>query len=269
MNKSSTLCILKKIFTRLPFLFAVTSPSICFSSEAISTNLNKVLPLTASGEISPVMLYEQADLVGRGVMLGLAAFSVLCWAILIVKLCHLWSARKKLNADLVILANSRFTDATVINRLGETSKQIMTGVTDEMRNRNQGETTEQVRDRISSRLFFYEAKKIRDLSRGTGLLATISAVAPFIGLFGTVWGIMHSFLSLAQSSITNINIIAPSIAESLYATALGLAVAIPAVIFYNFLSRYVNDYQMLLHEVSSVIRDYAESNECSKKVGIK
>lgn len=269
MNKNSALHITKTMLTKLPLLLFVLHPAICFSAEEVNRTFNKVLPITASGEISPVMLYEQADSVGRAVMLGLAVLSILCWAILIVKFCHLWSARRKLNADLFIISDARATDAAVLDKIGQTSKQLITGVVNELRSRDKGETDEQIRERITSRLFFYEARKVRDLSRGTGLLATISAVAPFIGLFGTVWGIMHSFLSLAQSSVTNINIIAPSIAESLYATALGLAVAIPAVIFYNFLSRFVNDYQMLLHEVSTVIRDYAESSKTSEMIGVK
>lgn len=241
----------------LPFSILIQSP-LCFSADVGDQSFNKVLPITATGEISPVMLYQQADSIGRGVMLALAVFSVICWAILIVKIFRLWTERRKLTADLNIISGARY-EAIPLTKLGAISQQILMGVSLELHNRMTNDTDEHVSERITSRLFFYESRVIRSLSRGTGLLATISAVAPFIGLFGTVWGIMHSFLSLAQSGTTNINVIAPSIAESLYATALGLAVAIPAVIFYNFLSRLVNDYQILLHEVSLVIRDYTET----------
>jgi biopolymer transport protein ExbB len=90
-----------------------------------------------------------------------------------------------------------------------------------------------VKERIASRLERAEAAAGRAMIRGTGILATIGATAPFVGLFGTVWGIMNSFIGISKAQTTNLAVVAPGIAEALFATALGLLAAIPAVIFYN------------------------------------
>ncbi|WP_332846291.1 MotA/TolQ/ExbB proton channel family protein [Pseudomonas lactucae] len=258
MNKSKKS---KEAFVNFFSSYAILQPALCFSAEDANKLVTKVLPITPSGEISPWLLYTQADSVGRGVMLTLAFFSITCWAIFIVKSICIWISRNKLVSDLSIVSDSRSLDDIAISKLGLTSQNILSGVFYEMHNISPGSTDEKIKDRVSSRLFFFESQNVRNLSKGIGILATVSAVAPFVGLFGTVWGIMHSFLSLAQSNVTNLNLIAPSIAESLYATALGLAVAIPALIFYNLTSRLLNDYQILLHEVSTAISDFAENSD--------
>jgi len=102
-----------------------------------------------------------------------------------------------------------------------------------------------VKERIASRLERIEAAAGRRMIRGTGILATIGATAPFVGLFGTVWGIMNSFIGISKSHTTNLAVVAPGIAEALLATALGLVAAIPAVVMYNFFSRWVATYRAL------------------------
>src|SRR3546814_1624005 len=86
--------------------------------------------------------------------------------------------------------------------------------------------------------------------KGTGLLATIGATAPFVGLFGTVWGIMNSFIGIAASKTTNLAVVAPGIAEALLATALGLVAAIPAVVIYNHFSRQIGAYRAQVADTS-------------------
>ena len=98
-------------------------------------------------------------------------------------------------------------------------------------------STNGIKERVGSRLQRIELAHARQLRGGTGLLATIGATAPFVGLFGTVWGIMNSFVGIAQANTTNLAVVAPGIAEALLATALGLVAAIPAVVIYNHLSR--------------------------------
>src|SRR5207342_402138 len=90
-----------------------------------------------------------------------------------------------------------------------------------------------LKERVASRLERLEVAFGRRLNRGTGVLATIGAIAPFVGLFGTVWGIMNSFIGISKSHTTNLAVVAPGIAEAMLATALGLAAAIPAVVIYN------------------------------------
>ena len=104
-----------------------------------------------------------------------------------------------------------------------------------------------------SRLERVEAATGRALVRGTGALATIGATAPFIGLFGTVWGIMNSFIGISQQHTTNLAVVAPGIAEALLATALGLAAAIPAVVIYNMFSRSIANYRALYADGTAAI----------------
>jgi biopolymer transport protein ExbB len=96
-----------------------------------------------------------------------------------------------------------------------------------------------------------QATMTRQISRGTGLLATIGATAPFVGLFGTVWGIMNSFIGISESHTTNLAVVAPGIAEALLATAMGLVAAIPAVVIYNHLVRVIGGYRTLLDDASA------------------
>ena len=110
-----------------------------------------------------------------------------------------------------------------------------------------------VKERIASRLERIEAATARRVTRGTGVLATIGSTAPFVGLFGTVWGIMNSFIGISKSHTTNLAVVAPGIAEALLATALGLAAAIPAVVIYNVFSRSIAAYRLLLGDASAAV----------------
>jgi biopolymer transport protein ExbB len=110
-----------------------------------------------------------------------------------------------------------------------------------------------IKERIASRLERIEAAYGRRISRGTGVLATIGATAPFVGLFGTVWGIMNSFIGISKSQTTNLAVVAPGIAEALLATAFGLAAAIPAVVIYNVFSRQIAGYRATLGDASAEV----------------
>ena len=110
-----------------------------------------------------------------------------------------------------------------------------------------------IKERVASRLERIEANGGRHMMRGTGVLATIGATAPFVGLFGTVWGIMNSFIGISKSQTTNLAVVAPGIAEALLATAFGLAAAIPAVVIYNVFSRQIAGYRALLGDASAEV----------------
>jgi biopolymer transport protein ExbB len=98
-----------------------------------------------------------------------------------------------------------------------------------------------------------EVAAARDMNKGTGLLATIGSTAPFVGLFGTVWGIMNSFIGISRAQTTNLAVVAPGIAEALLATAIGLFAAIPAVIIYNQFARSIGSYRALLGDASAEV----------------
>jgi biopolymer transport protein ExbB len=110
-----------------------------------------------------------------------------------------------------------------------------------------------IKERIASRLERIEAGYGRRILRGTGILATIGATSPFVGLFGTVWGIMNSFIGISKSHTTNLAVVAPGIAEALLATAVGLAAAIPAVVIYNMFARSIAGYRALLGDAAAEV----------------
>jgi len=110
-----------------------------------------------------------------------------------------------------------------------------------------------IKERADSALSRIEVGAARAMQRGTGVLAITGATAPFIGLFGTVWGIMNSFISIAETNTTNLAVVAPGIAEALLATAIGLVAAIPAVIFYNLLARGMGGYRIMLGDAAALV----------------
>jgi biopolymer transport protein ExbB len=109
------------------------------------------------------------------------------------------------------------------------------------------------KERVALRLDRVEAAAARKISLGIGVLATIGATAPFVGLFGTVWGIMNAFIGISEAHTTNLAVVAPGIAEALLATALGLIAAIPAVVIYNHLARSIAAYRALLGDASAQV----------------
>ena len=110
-----------------------------------------------------------------------------------------------------------------------------------------------IKERVASGSSASRRATARRIMRGTGVLATIGATAPFVGLFGTVWGIMNSFIGISKSQTTNLAVVAPGIAEALLATALGLAAAIPAVVIYNVFARSIAGYRAQLGDASAEV----------------
>jgi biopolymer transport protein ExbB len=111
-----------------------------------------------------------------------------------------------------------------------------------------------IKERVASRMQRLETAAGRSIIRGTGVLATIGSTAPFVGLFGTVWGIMNSFIGISKAQTTNLAVVAPGIAEALLATAIGLVAAIPAVIIYNQFSRWTAGYRVLVGDASAHVQ---------------
>ncbi len=190
-------------------------------------------------DLSPWGMFLGADLVVKGVLIGLAIASVMTWTIALVKLFEAWRLSRQTRAGLVHLrSSSSLTEAQ--ERLASRSsavRRLVNAAIDEVVKSGPSLTADGIKERIVIELGRIESAEARRMSRGTGLLATIGAVGPFVGLFGTVWGIMNSFVGIAKAHTTNLAVVAPGIAEALLATAIGLAAAIPAVVVYNFLGR--------------------------------
>ena len=205
-------------------------------------------------DLSPYGMFVNADVVVKAVMVGLAFGSLVTWTLLLAKAVELLAARSRAQAGLAELARA--------GTLGEAASRMSGGVTvvgrlvaaalDEGR-RSQGLAADGVKERAAALLGRIEARAGRAMGRGTGLLATIGSTAPFVGLFGTVWGIMNAFIGISKTNTTNLAVVAPGIAEALLATATGLFAAIPAVIIYNMFARGITGYRQVLGDASTEV----------------
>ncbi|MEP9396415.1 MotA/TolQ/ExbB proton channel family protein [Mesorhizobium sp. KR2-14] len=183
--------------------------------------------------LSVIDLVRHADPVVQAIVLGLALCSVACWAIIIEKLIRLTSLRRQISALEQLAAHG----GRGAGQLPGVAGAVMSAARSEQADLAAGPAPPyEARSRIEETMRAAMLIELRRLEGGLPFLATISSAAPFIGLFGTVWGIMTSFASIAQSQDTSLEVVAPGIAEALFATAAGLAVAIPAVIAFNQIS---------------------------------
>ncbi|MET3925025.1 tonB-system energizer ExbB [Devosia sp. 2618] len=207
-------------------------------------------------DLSPYGMYMQADWVVKGVMIGLAVASLVTWTILVAKILELAGAKRRVRKARSVITGSRTLDdavATLGKRRG-IGALLLSAAKEELEMTGSAATPDAgdgLKERVSSRLRRIELAAGRRISRGTGILATVGSVSPFVGLFGTVWGIMNSFISISESQTTNLAIVAPGIAEALLATAIGLVAAIPAVVIYNAFSRAIAGYRQLLGDAAS------------------
>jgi len=206
-------------------------------------------------DLSPWGMFMAADVVVKAVMVGLAFASVLTWTIWFAKAMELMAARRRMRADIMALGQVRsWSDvAALMNERGNGTAALLRAADVELRLSADAMSAEGVKERVASRLERLEAAAGRRMIRGTGILATIGATAPFVGLFGTVWGIMNSFIGISKSHTTNLAVVAPGIAEALLATALGLVAAIPAVVMYNMFSRWIAGYRALHADAAAEI----------------
>ena len=198
-------------------------------------------------DLSPWGMFMAADIVVKAVMVGLALASVLTWTIWFAKTIELMAARRRLRAAIEALNEARsWSEASAASQGRRDGAATLIAAADtELRLSADALSAAGVKERIASRLERVEAAAGRQMIRGTGILASIGATAPFVGLFGTVWGIMNSFIGISKVQTTNLAVVAPGIAEALLATALGLVAAIPAVVMYNMFSRWIAGYRAL------------------------
>ena len=204
-------------------------------------------------DLSPWGMFMSADVVVKVVMVGLVGASFATWTVWLAKTIELLKARWQVRSALISLSSIRALPNIKQSDLKEPAASFCAAAIAEVNLSDAANDKEGLKERIASRFERIEAAFSRRISRGTGVLATIGATAPFIGLFGTVWGIMNSFIGISKSHTTNLAVVAPGIAEALLATALGLAAAIPAVVIYNLFARQITNYRAALADVSAEV----------------
>ncbi|MCZ0960612.1 tonB-system energizer ExbB [Paracoccus benzoatiresistens] len=210
-------------------------------------------------DLSPMGMFWAADIVVKAVMIGLAFASVITWTVLVVKALELWGASAAAQGGIRRIQSADSLDAAVASSNGRrdpVSRMIRQAAEEYRRSRPALDVAGDggVKERVDSQLDRIEAVAGRRMGRGTGVLATIGSTAPFVGLFGTVWGIMNSFIGISESQTTNLAVVAPGIAEALLATAIGLVAAIPAVVIYNVFARGITGYRLRLANAAAGVR---------------
>ena len=235
---------------------AAVQPAPSASADATPTDSSRSLKSTTAAlrELSPWSMFLAADILVKAVMIGLAFASLVTWTIFIAKMIDLWLIQHKLRAALRKISESRSLseaqfalgaeDGVLSSLLAAARREarLSAGISSD------GGTKERAVSSFAE-IARAEARRIR---LGMGLLATSGATSPFVGLFGTVWGIMNSFIGISKSQTTNLAVVAPGIAEALLATAFGLIAAIPAVIIYNHFTRVTKGYIGLVSRSSGV-----------------
>jgi biopolymer transport protein ExbB len=248
-----------------PAVAALSAPLVGTFNDADSNPLTAIEPGAASvaeapahslltADMSPWGMFQNADVIVRGVMIGLALASVLTWTLWLSKSLELFTAKRRLHHELSHLKQARsLPEARRNASAGGLSLALIEDAQDELQLSANARSNDGIKERVSFRLERLVAASGRQMSRGTGVLATIGSTAPFVGLFGTVWGIMNSFIGIAKSQTTNIAVVAPGIAEALLATALGLVAAIPAVVIYNVFARSIAGYRAQVADASAQV----------------
>jgi biopolymer transport protein ExbB len=203
-------------------------------------------------ELSPWTMFKSADVVVKAVMIGLAFASLVTWTIFIAKMIELSVVQRKVRSALAKIADARsLAEAQfALGAKGSVLAAFLAAAMREARLSAGISSDAGIKERAASSFAEIVRAEARRIRLGMGLLATIGATSPFVGLFGTVWGIMNSFIGISKSQTTNLAVVAPGIAEALLATAIGLVAAIPAVIVYNHFSRVTKGYMELVSRAS-------------------
>jgi biopolymer transport protein ExbB len=214
--------------------------------------------LTLPKDLSPWGMFMNADIVVKAVMIGLAFASLVTWTVWLAKTLELFAARFRARRAVHAIGEARTLAAAgqALSRRGDPAALLVRAAEEEVYLSADVEghvTGDGVKERVASRLTRIEAAAGRRMSRGTGVLATIGSTAPFVGLFGTVWGIMNAFIGISEAHTTNLAVVAPGIAEALLATAFGLVAAIPAVVIYNVFARSITGYRHVLADASAAV----------------
>ena len=208
---------------------------------------------SAAGKLTPIVLFLQADLVVKIVMIGLLACSIGTWMLLVIKLVEFNTLKRSSDSFLESFRGAK--SITDMGRIAESEEfagnplaDMAAAAASEVELSRQaglhvsGEHRDSTITRATAAIGAVQSSLARRLSGGMQFLASVGANAPFIGLFGTVYGIMNSFIGIANTNTTNLAVVAPGIAQALLATGIGLFAAIPAVIFYNLFQTQITGY---------------------------
>ncbi|MBF7142364.1 MULTISPECIES: tonB-system energizer ExbB [Pseudomonas] len=211
--------------------------------------------LNLGHDLSPWGMYQNADIVVKAVMIGLALASIITWTLWVAKGLEVLGAKRRLRREIDVLKRAPTLKAAgdATNHPGTLAHLLVQDAMEELQLSAQARDKDGIKERVSFRLERLVAACGRKMSSGTGVLATIGSTAPFVGLFGTVWGIMNSFIGIAKTQTTNLAVVAPGIAEALLATALGLVAAIPAVVIYNVFARSITGYKAQVADASAQV----------------
>ncbi|ABV76031.1 protein TolQ [Rickettsia rickettsii] len=228
------------------------------------TNISGGLEVITQDHLSIFSLISSSDIIGKSVMLMLLIASIWSWAIILDKIFKLVQVQKSMRAF-----ENVFWSGGVLEQLYESIKRsvnnplalIFVSAMDECKSLSTKGLSESLKnnhkERITGVMYLAQNREVEKLEKNLSFLATVGSSAPFVGLFGTVWGIMHSFQSIATSKNTSLAVVAPGIAEALLATAIGLFAAIPAVIFYNYLISRItlinNKIEDFISELNSIL----------------
>jgi biopolymer transport protein ExbB len=241
-------------------LGVAASPALKAAPDAPVPAANDLRPYskttpTALHELSPWSMFLSAAALVKAVMVSLAFASLVTWTIFLAKAGKLYLARWQLKRSLArISAASTLPEAQLaMGRSRNVLSTLLAAATQEIRKSADSVSESGVKERVASTISEILRTEARAVRHGMGLIATIGSTAPFVGLFGTVWGIMNSFIGISKSQTTNLAVVAPGIAEALLATAFGLAAAIPAVIIYNYLTRSTRGYLDLVSRASGAV----------------
>ncbi|QKD06131.1 tonB-system energizer ExbB [Mesorhizobium loti] len=223
---------------------------------AVPTEAAGRVELNLPHDLSPWGMFMAADIIVKAVMIGLAFASLVTWTIWLAKSLEIFGGKLRIRRAVRAIGDaatlkqaSRALDRSggpgaLLVKAAQDETALSAGALDHV-------SGDGLKERVSSRLSRIEAAASRRMSRGTGVLATIGSTAPFVGLFGTVWGIMNAFIGISQAQTTNLAVVAPGIAEALLATAMGLVAAIPAVVIYNVFARSIAGYRQILADASA------------------
>ena len=227
---------------------AQQAPPVATGAATAATGA-KALPR----ELSPWGMFVNADKLVKLILLGLTFASIVTWTVWLAKSIELFAAKRRAQQSLDQLMAARTLTEVAPDGAASPApvERLIAAAIDEMARSGSLTDREGIKERIALSLQRIEASAGREMMRGTGVLATIGATAPFVGLFGTVWGIMNAFVGIARMQTTNLAVVAPGIAEALLATAVGLAAAIPAVVIYNVFARAIAGYRALIADASA------------------
>jgi biopolymer transport protein ExbB len=227
---------------------AAAPAAVDATASADGGNLARKSATATLRELSPWSMFLSADILVKAVMIGLAFASLVTWTIFIAKLIELSVVQRKLRGALRKIAEARSLAEAQFSLGPKDSvlSSLLDAALREARLSAGISSDSGIKERAASSFAEIVRAEARRIRIGMGLLATIGATSPFVGLFGTVWGIMNSFIGISKSQTSNLAVVAPGIAEALLATALGLVAAIPAVIIYNHFARVTKGYLELV-----------------------